>query len=324
MMIDTEALNRLIAGNAEAIARYYANAPVTSLPSNIRIGNKMGLSYSIAKGLYHDFSTGEGGDGIAFVQALTGCNFADVPDVVARVAGGAVAVTHAHASSAANISHPNVSQLQKQEFALKIWQESKRVTQSMLAQANHPLSLYLKHRGIAAQALQSSDIAFHPQLWHGQTQATHPALVALMRDKAGKAQAIHRIYLSDDGQKLQRDGVNAKTTLGIVKGCAIWLAQPNQGVIGITEGLEDALSVMALCSTPTIALTGTSGLLNVELPASIHELRIFQDNDEAGMIAAQKAERRFIAEGRRVMRIQPRQAHKDFNEWLIATQAPQE
>lgn len=81
--------------------------------------------------------------------------------------------------------------------------------------------------------------------------------------------------------------VNAKTTLGNVKNCAIWLAQPKSGVIGITEGLEDALSVMTLCSTPCIAVTGTSGLLNVELPASIHTVRIFQDNDEAGMIAVQ-------------------------------------
>jgi DNA primase len=82
--------------------------------------------------------------------------------------------------------------------------------------------------------------------------------------------------------------------------------------------------VMALCSTPTIAVTGTSGLLNIELPDSIHTIRIFQDNDEAGMIAAQKAEQRFIAEGKKTERIQPPPPHKDFNEWLLATQAPQE
>lgn len=82
--IDTESLNRLIAGNCKAIARYYATAPVTRLPNNIRIGNKMGISYCITKGLFHDFSTGVGGDGIAFVQALTGCSFAEVPEMVAK------------------------------------------------------------------------------------------------------------------------------------------------------------------------------------------------------------------------------------------------
>ena len=60
------------------------------------------------------------------------------------------------------------------------------------------------------------------------------------------------------------------------------------------------------------------------LPASIYTVRIFQDNDEAGMIAAQKAERRFIAEGRKTERICPPYQHKDFNEWLLATQASQE
>ncbi len=107
----------------------------------------------------------------------------------------------------------------------------------------------------------------------------------------------------------------SKFMLGTSKGCAMRLA-PIAEHIGLSEGIEDALSVTQLYGLPCWATGSTSGLTNVQLPPEITQVTIYSDGDAAGVDAARKAAQRLIAEGRKVEIFAPPDGIKDFNELL--------
>lgn len=108
----------------------------------------------------------------------------------------------------------------------------------------------------------------------------------------------------------------SKFMLGQSRGCAIRLA-PDAFHIGLSEGIEDALSITQLYGLPCWATGSTSGLINIDLPHNIMQITICADSDSAGVSAARKAAQRLIAEGRKVDIIVPPNGIKDFNELLI-------
>jgi putative DNA primase/helicase len=181
-------------------------------------------------------------------------------------------------------------------------------------QPDNPVTRYLANRSIILSPLPE-DIRFHPAMLHPVTKCNHPCMVALFRDRDGKEQAIHRTYLTPDGYKLAGEGINPKLMLGSSKGCTMRLSL-FFNTIGLTEGIEDALSVTLMTGLPCWAVGSAVGLVNVELPNAIHEVVIFRDNDHAGINAAERAKHRFEQEGRRTRIIEP-QGCKDFNELLM-------
>lgn len=72
------------------------------------------------------------------------------------------------------------------------------------------------------------------------------------------------------------------------KGCAIRLAQPVNGTLGIAEGIETALSAWGLFGVPTWSVISTTGMMNWIPPDDVHTVVVYADNDEnfAGQAAA--------------------------------------
>jgi putative DNA primase/helicase len=103
---------------------------------------------------------------------------------------------------------------------------------------------YLQSRGLPAP--HCADLLFHPDLTHWESRRGFPGIVAVVRDQSGNRIGLHRTYLADDGTaKAPVD--NPRKMLGATGRGAVRLAEISNGLLGLAEGIETALSVITAC-----------------------------------------------------------------------------
>lgn len=137
------------------------------------------------------------------------------------------------------ISSGNPSANTNSTLAIRIWNET-RPTPGTLAE------VYLRSRGIT-MSLPTS-LRFHPRLKHPSGQHL-PAMVALVTDgNSGTPVAIHRTYLSSNGNA-KADATPNKMMLGTTRGGAVRLSE-QLGDLLIGEGIETTLSAMQATGRP--------------------------------------------------------------------------
>lgn len=143
--------------------------------------------------------------------------------------------------------------------------------------------VYLKSRGLSDPS--SPDLLFNADLTDYEAKRGRPGLVAIVRDGAGSPTGgIHRTFLLDDGSGKAPAG---KKMLDPVAGGSVRLAPlPEDGRLGIAEGIETALSAQAIFRIPTWAALSADGVRRWEWPAGISHVTIFADAGDAGMQAA--------------------------------------
>lgn len=154
---------------------------------------------------------------------------------------------------------------------------------------------------------------------HHQEGGRHPAVVAEVLDAAGQPIAVHRTYLTRDGRKANLDP--SKMTLGPMWGGAVRLtpdgAVPLALVVG--EGIETSASAGLLLGLPAWAALSAGNLGGgLALPNDVRAVTIAADADPVGMGQADRAARRWRAEGRTVRVVAPQGAGQDFNDVLQA------
>jgi len=142
---------------------------------------------------------------------------------------------------------------------------------------------YLRSRGL--EGPDSPDLLFHPDLADFDTKRGWCGMVGIVRDGAGVATGgIHRTYVLDDGASKASPG---KKMLGPVAGGSVRLApQPEDGRIGIAEGIETALAAQRIFDVPTMAALSADSLRRWQWPAGTTHVTIFADAGLAGMQAA--------------------------------------
>jgi hypothetical protein len=177
---------------------------------------------------------------------------------------------------------------------------------------------YMTARGLDVGAL--ADIQHCPRAFHAPTGTWWPAMVALIRDPAGKPRSVQRTFISYGWppQRAVYHGVKLKRMnwIGIpVKGCAIRLAAAGPVLI-VGEGIETVASRMKMLGLPGWATAGAGNLYNTELPELVCEVIIAADNDAPGFAAAEAAADRFRRQGRAVRIDRPKHV-KDFNDLLL-------
>ena len=91
-----------------------------------------------------------------------------------------------------------------------------------------------------------------------------------------------------------------------VRGGAVRLAEPVDGVLLVGEGIESTAAAMQLLDRPGWAALGTAGLRALVVPNAIREVIIAADRDAPGLEAAAALAERLNAEGRRVTIVAPR------------------
>jgi len=159
-----------------------------------------------------------------------------------------------------------------------------------------PLLRYLKHRFILLRMniLRNGDsLRFHHSLPYYQEDdegnnvlvGKFPAIIAAIKDLEGNIITLHRTYLTPTGYKATVESARKMMTLPAdktVTGHAIQLGgRPVDGVLGVAEGLETALSVIKCYGIPTWSAVSATILANFEPPEGVHTLIIWADRDRS-------------------------------------------
>lgn len=190
-----------------------------------------------------------------------------------------------------------VDQIERRRAAFaKVWNEAQVVA------AGDPVDRYLRSR-IPGLVDIPAVIRFHPGMsffgvpsegaYVGRDFGLHPCMVSAVVDEKGRCCNIHRTFLTLQGKKLSLQepdhddpsilvNLPSKKLMPSIdaKHYQIRLAKPQNGVLGIAEGIETALAAMVYSKVPTWSLVATTGMVNFLVPAAITKLVIFADNDK--------------------------------------------
>jgi hypothetical protein len=175
---------------------------------------------------------------------------------------------------------------------------------------------YLRSRGLT---LKPPPTIRSGHVWHPFERRTMPAMVAAIQGADGRVQGVGITFLRPDGLA-KAEVEQPRITRGELAGGAGRLA-PAGPKLGLTEGLEDALTVQQETGLPCWAALGTSNLSKLTLPAAVREVVIIADRGEAGEAAARAAINAYSAADRLVRVAWPPGGHKDFNAVLQAARA---
>jgi len=265
-------------------------------------GGRWHGSYGMARCPCHDdrepsLSISDGQDGKLLVNCFAGC---DPVDILRALNGLGLSEPSTEPPS------PRLHHRDNGRAARDIWRESRPAAGTLVER-------YLRRRGITLPVPPST--RFHPGLRHGPTGLILPVMVAAVQAPDRRVCAIHRTFLNEYGGKA--NVLTPKMALGPLGAGAVRLAKAGR-VLGLAEGIEDALAAMQLCELPCWAVLGGARLARVDLPGEVREVHIFADGDEAGREAATKAVRRFRREGLEARAFLPPNGAKDMNEALMA------
>jgi hypothetical protein len=174
-------------------------------------------------------------------------------------------------------SRADVKERKTSPKAQRIWYESID-PQGTLSQA------YLEQRGVGLPPqVAARTLRHHPYCPFEDTR--RPCLIAAFLpilgddDPAAPPRAIHRIALLPEGR-----GHDGKRMLGPAGGCAVKLSPAAHitSSLGIAEGIETALAVMAAGWKPVWAVGSAGGIEQFPVLPDIQHLTIFADNDASG------------------------------------------
>ncbi len=242
-------------------------------------------------------SVTDGQDGKLLVHCFAGCNPVDI----LRALNG-----QGFSAASTEPPSPRLHHRDNGRAALDIWRESRPAAGTLVEK-------YLRRRGITLPVPPS--IRLHPGLRHGPTGLILPAMVAGVQAPGRRVCAIHRTFLTEYGAKASV--LTPKMALGPFGTGAVRLAKAGP-LLGLAEGIEDALAAMQLCELSCWASLGGARLARVDLPREVREVHVFADADDAGREAAEKAVRRFRRDGLKARAFLPPDGAKDMNEALIA------
>src|SRR5690606_15929727 len=125
--------------------------------------------------------------------------------------------------------------------------------------------------------------------WHYRSFGTFPVMLSLYVTPDGRPMNIHRTYLDpktygklelyDQGRKMPTKKIMAPVIEGYTSFCAIRLFEPINGVIGVTEGIENCYAVHEALGLPMWAMGDANGLQEGRFPPEVHTVLVFGDLD---------------------------------------------
>lgn len=209
---------------------------------------------------------------------------------------------------------------------------------------------YFLNRGIRREVLERAEsLRFLPELayWQpvrGSSERTRvgdfPAILGLMRNAEDYPVAVHRTWLSLDGQaKAPVNKAKKLTQSHDATGAAIRLFDAQGAeVLGLGEGIETALSAFDLAeegywaaegieSLPVWASYSSANIQNFIVPSwlkpTLKKIVVFEDNDlnGTGHAAKVKLAERMESEGIEVIGFKPKVTGYDWNDVLRSHRA---
>ena len=137
-------------------------------------------------GDWHDFDGGQGGGPLSAIEEATGLKGRDLFAYAAEIAGWSPGAPIRQVPSTTAAAKPERDTAREITFILD----------HAGPLAGTPAAAYLPGRGLAVP--DGADLLAHPDLTHWETKSGYPALIGVVRDRAGDIVAIHRTYLQSD------------------------------------------------------------------------------------------------------------------------------
>ena len=214
-----------------------------------------------------DFATGERAGPIDMIYHGTGMSDGRLFDEAARLA-------HMERDLPARPSAPA-----RPDHSLEI----RRILEGCAPVSGSMADTYLQSRGLRDPG--SPDLLAHPDLTDYETRRGWPGMVAVPRLANGApVGGIHRTFLLDDGSGKALAG---KKMLGTIAEAAVRLFPlPEDGHLGVAEGIETALAARAIFGTPVWAALSADGMARFRWPEGTCRVTIFADAGDAGRQAA--------------------------------------
>jgi putative DNA primase/helicase len=133
----------------------------------------------------------------------------------------------------------------------------------------------------------------HALRWHGDDVN---AVIALMTDAvSGAPCGVQRIFINpNDGSKVKKWMLGNAGAIRISRDEDVTLG------LGLTEGIEDALSVLQFGWTPVWAASSADGIRKFPVLSGIEALTIHRNDNAVGIKAADECATRWHSAGREV------------------------
>ena len=149
---------------------------------------------------------------------------------------------------------------------------------------------YIRNRlikNLDVKTLQNS-VRFHPGISYKPTNSVYPALLfKVQKSPDDPIIALHRIFLDNSGNKANVP--NPKMALAPIKGAGIWFGK-KYPILTITEGPENALSLLELGFDFVVSTIFGTNFHNISIPGYVSKVYLVPDVDKAGLEALERAE----------------------------------
>jgi putative DNA primase/helicase len=252
--------------------------------------------WQVTGGAYHN-DMGAMPDGLEVITWYTGKSKAEVLDELVDICGGKSVLDAAKPVQV----KPRVTEYCSKEEAekrkqriKKVWKESQPIVGSLA-------ETYLRSRGISADLRYlGNNLRFHPAMPYKEDDDSKwvkfPCMLAVYRDKNGKALTLHRTFLKPDGSG-KADVSRPKMIMAPprdMRGGYIVLDKPqtaNTGkYIGIAEGIENSLSAREAMGCAMFCGYSDRLMAMTNFPEEVSNIFVFADKEPSGAgIAAAEA-----------------------------------
>lgn len=222
------------------------------------------------------------GDGFKLLSLVKDWSFRKAAQEIERLCGNMPARTPT----------PERSDTAGLEGCRRVWRDTKAATDG------DPVHLYLRRRTAIDHV--PSVIRSHPRLAYRYDDGSvtlHPAMVAKVTDASGRGCAIHRTYLTAEGNKASVPTV--KKVLGNMPASSAIRLFDAGCTLGIAEGVETALSASIHFGVPVWSAVSAGGMEKWTPPEGVERVIVFGDNDTngVGQAASWSLAKRLIAKG---------------------------
>lgn len=199
------------------------------------------------------------GDGFGLVKAFCRVDFMGAKKLIEGVIG----------SARIEPRKDRICEDEARERANRMW--------SGTVLMGEPLRNYLRRRRVDQLW---SDVRFHPALPYERASEMHPAMVAMVRDAAGRPATLHRTYLDQTSGDKADVLVQRKTShgLSLPKGAAVRLC-PAGPKLGIGEGLETCMAASIKFNVPVWSALNADNMAAWWPPEGVKHVVIFGDSD---------------------------------------------
>lgn len=286
--------------DAKYLRDVHGSCPCCGGKDRFRFDNKDG------SGSHYCSGCGAGNNGFSLLEKFTGRDFKDLAAEVDKFLGANQIAQVIPINDKSKI----IARIKRIGYGLKEIQTGDFVHQ------------YLNSRGI--DSVPSEFIKKHSALdyWHdGRCLGQFPAMVCAFKRPNGSNETYHITHLTSEGKKADVPSVKkipGTTSEQGLKGCAIRLS-PVREHIGLTEGIETALSVKKLYGIDCWATYSDTGMAEFIPPEGVKAVTIYLDVDEsyAGQAAAYALAKRLKAKKFSVTVAEHLPMGKDYNDLLL-------